>query len=99
MLASCTSGAKPERTLTHHIWADARECTDAHRLTDWGKRIYKRRKETVERFFADAKQLHGHQYAHYRGLKGVRWQAFLAAAAQNIKKIAMAAWQNHPLPT
>src|ERR1035437_3913571 len=33
-----------------------------------GKRIYKRRKETVERSFADAKQLHGHRYARMRGL-------------------------------
>jgi transposase len=99
LLASCTSGAKPEKTLARHIWACARDRTDAHRLTDWGKKVYKRRKETVERSFANAKQLHGHRYARYRGLKGVRWQALLAAAAQNIKKIEMAAWQNHPLPT
>jgi len=98
LLASCTSGAKPQKTVTRHIWAEARERTYAHRLTDWGKRVYKRRKETVERSFADAKQLHGHRYARYRGLKGVRWQALLAAAAQNIKKIAMAAWQKHPMP-
>src|ERR1700694_819923 len=31
-------------------------------------RIYKRRKETVERTFADAKQLHGHHHARMRGL-------------------------------
>ena len=72
------------------FWADARERTDANRKTPWGKAIYKRRKETVERSFADAKQLHGHRYAHFRGLIKVRWQCLLAAAAQNIKKIAMA---------
>jgi hypothetical protein len=54
-----------------------------------GKRIYKRRKETVERSFADAKQLHGHRYARYRGLRRVQQQALLAATAQNIKKIAL----------
>lgn len=89
VLASCTSNAKAQKTVTRHVWADARERVDAHRLTDWGKRIYKRRKETVERSFADAKQLFGHRYARYRGLTGVRWQALLAATAQNIKKIAM----------
>ena len=68
--------------------ADARERTDAHRLTDLGKRLYKRRKETVERSFADAKQFFGHRYARYRGLTGVKWQCLLAATAQNIKKIA-----------
>ena len=90
LLASCTSNAKAQRTITRHVWADARERTDAHRKTPWGKAIYKRRKETVERSFADAKQLHGHRYARFRGLIKVRWQCLLAASAQNIKKIAMA---------
>lgn len=89
-LASCTSNVKAQRIITRHVWADAREGTDSHRKTVWGKAIYKRRKETVERSFADAKQLHGHRYARFRGLIKVRWQCLLAAAAQNIKKIAMA---------
>ena len=45
---------------------------DHHRLEPRGKRIYKRRKETVERSFADAKQLHGHRYARMRGLTKVQ---------------------------
>ena len=90
LLASCTSNAKAERTITRHVWTDHRERTDGHRLTAWGKAIYRRRKETVERSFADAKQLFGHRYARFRGLIGVKNQCLLAAAAQNIKKIAMA---------
>lgn len=90
LLASCTSNAKAIRTITRHVWADARERTDANRLTAWGKAIYTRRKETVERSFADAKQLHGHRYARFRGLVKVTCQCLLAACAQNIKKIAMA---------
>lgn len=89
LLASCTSNAKAERTITRHVWQDARERADAHRLTPWGKRIYKRRKETVERSFADAKQLFGHRYARFRGLLRVSWQCLMAAAAQNMKKIAL----------
>ena len=90
LLASCTSNAKAIRIITRHVWQDARERTDAHRLTPWGKAIYKRRKETVERSFADAKQLHSHRYARFRSLWRVRVQCLLAATAQNIKKIAMA---------
>lgn len=90
LLASCTSSCNAVRLITRHVWADARERTDANRLTPWGKRIYKRRKETVERSFADAKQLHGHRYARFRGLLAVKCQCLLAAAAQNIKKIALA---------
>lgn len=90
LLASCTSNRNSVRLITRHVWADARERVDAQRLTPWGKRIYKRRKETVERSFADAKQLHGHRYARFRGLLAVTCQCLLAAAAQNIKKIALA---------
>lgn len=89
LLTSCTGNAKAERTITRHVWQDARERADAHRLTPWGKAIYKRRKETVERSFADAKQLFGHRYARFRGILHVSWQCLLAAAAQNIKKIAL----------
>ena len=89
LLASCTQSANTVKTVTRHVWQETRERTDANRLTPWGKRIYKRRKETVERSFADAKQLHGHRYARLRGLTKVREQCLLAAAAQNIKKIAL----------
>ena len=47
-------------------------------------------RQAVERSFADAKQLHGHRYARFRGLLAVAAQCLLAAAAQNIKKIALA---------
>jgi len=100
LLASCTSNAKGQKTVTRHVWQDARERSDAHRLTEWGKGIYKRRKETVERSFADAKQLHGHRYARFRGITAVTCQCLLAAAAQNIKKIALAMAPNsNPRPT
>lgn len=88
LLATCTNNKNAQRTITRHVWQDARERTDAHRLTPWGKAIYKRRKETVERSFADAKELHGHRYARFRSLAKVKFQCLMAAAAQNIKKIA-----------
>ncbi len=47
-----------------------------------GQRIYARRKQTVERSFADAKQLHGHRYARMRGLRKVAEQCLLAAWVQ-----------------
>jgi transposase len=87
--ASCTTSATGARTLTRHVWQDARERADANRLTAWGKLIYARRKETAERSFADAKQLFGHRYARFRGLVQVSCQCLLAAAAQNMKKIAL----------
>ena len=52
----CTQSANSTKVVTRHVWEASRERTDQHRLNRVGKRIYKRRKETVERSFADAKQ-------------------------------------------
>jgi transposase len=89
LLASCTASANTTKVVTRHVWQDAKDHVDANRLTDWGRKLYARRKETVERSFADAKQLHGHRYARMRGLERVKEQCLLAAACQNIKKIAL----------
>lgn len=90
LLASCTTSADTAKIITRHVWQDAKERIDANRLSPWGKLVYRRRKETIERSFADAKQLHGHRYARFRGLRRMAEQCLLAAAAQNIKKIALA---------
>ena len=92
LLASCTANANAVRLITRHVWQDARERTDANRHTVWGRAVYRRRKETVERSFADAKQLFGHRYARFRSRVKVACQCLLAAAAQNMKKIAISLW-------
>lgn len=84
----CTQSRNHQKVMVRHIWEDDRERVDQNRLTPWGKRLYRRRCETVEGSFADAKQLHGHRYTRYRGLYRVQAQSLLAAACQNMKKIA-----------
>ena len=85
----CTQSQNHKKVITRHVLQDSMDRANERRLTDWGKKTYKRRCETVERSFADAKQHHGHRYARFRGLEKVQMQAYLAATAQNIKKIAM----------
>ena len=87
----CTQNAKGVKTVTRHVWEGSKERTNQHRLSPPGKQIYKRRKETVERSFADAKQLHGYRHARFKGLTKVTEQCLMTAAAQNIKKIALMA--------
>lgn len=89
LLKECTGSKSRTRTIQRHVWEEHKEAVVARRYESRGKAIYKRRKETVERSFADAKQLHGHRYARCRGLEKVRAQGFLAAACQNMKKIAL----------
>jgi transposase len=90
-LNKCTSNKKHVKTVTRHVWEDSKERINANRLTEKGKVIYARRKETVERSFGDAKQLHGYRYAMFRGKNKVEAQCLLTAAAQNMKKIALLA--------
>lgn len=89
LLSQCTKSKNNTKVVTRHIWEDSRERIDDNRFTTRGKAIYKRRKETVERSFADAKQLHGHRYAKMRGLTRVKEQCLLCAAVMNMKKIAL----------
>lgn len=87
--AQCTQSRNHQKLVTRHIWEDLKESINANRLMDLGKRLYARRKETVERSFADAKELHGHHYARFRGLSKVQAQCLLSAACQNMKKMAL----------
>ena len=89
----CTQSKNITKVVTRHVWEESKERMNAIRLSPQGKKIYSRRKETVERSFADAKQLHGHRYARFRGLMRVTQQCLLAATAQNMKKIALHLWK------
>lgn len=90
-LDRCTKNRDNVKTVTRHVWEDSKERVDGHRHTEKGKKIYARRKETVERSFADAKQLHHYRYARFRGQNKVQAQCLMVAAAQNMKKIAQMA--------
>lgn len=87
--SKCTKSANFTKVVTRHIWQEHKDTVNSHRYTEQGKKIYKRRKETVERSFADSKQLHGHRYARLRGIGKVFEQCLLCAAVQNMKKIAL----------
>jgi len=87
-LAQCTQNQKGVRTITRHIHEEFREETRLRRLSPYGKELKLRRSETIERSFAEAKELHGLRYARYRGLARVRMQCWLTSACQNMKRIA-----------
>lgn len=76
------------KSLRRHVWEDYKDKAYAFNHTEYGKKIYKRRKETIERSFADSKELHGLRYCRMRGLTKVEEQCLLTAAVQNMKKIA-----------
>lgn len=85
----CLSEKQIKKSLRRHIWEDFKDKAYKFTHTEKGRDIYARRKETVERSFADSKELHGLRYCRMRGLSKVAEQCLLTAAAQNMKKIAL----------
>lgn len=77
-----------KRIIQRALNADLYDRARQRRLSPLGKQLYKRRKETVERSFADSKQNHGYRFAQYRGLAKMQQYTWLSCAAQNMKKLA-----------
>ncbi|MEC0311370.1 IS1182 family transposase [Paenibacillus lautus] len=89
MLEKCTRSRNHRKVVTRHVWEDSKEWVRNNRLSRSGKYLYRKRKETIERSFADAKELHGFRYCRLRGLQNVREQALMTATVQNMKKMAI----------
>lgn len=87
--AECLTQKQKAKTLTRHIWEKFKDKARSFTKSAKGKAIYARRKETIERSFADAKELHGYRFARFRGIAKVTEQCLMTAVAQNIKKIAL----------
>ncbi|MEI6100346.1 MAG: IS1182 family transposase [Eubacteriales bacterium] len=87
--AECLTEKQKYKVLRRHVWEDYRDEMSCFTKSDYGKQVYARRKETIERSFADAKELHGLRYCRMRGLAGASEQCLLTAAVQNMKKIAI----------
>ncbi|AOM12147.1 hypothetical protein BTI247_37650 [Bacillus thuringiensis Bt18247] len=86
--SGCFSANQTCRRINRHVWEEYKELALANKRTSAGTRLYKLRSSTIERSFADAKELHGYRYARFRGRESVQMQAYLTAACQNMKKIA-----------
>jgi len=92
-IAKCTASQSKQKVVTRHIWQEYVEEADHLRHRFDVKQIYAKRKETIERVFADAKEKHGMRWTTLRGLKKLSMQAMLTFAAMNLKKMANWTWQ------
>jgi transposase len=86
-LSSCTTSKAHRKIIERHVWEVYQERAKSYRESELGIHIKRRRSETIERSFADAKQLHSYRYARFRGLKRVEAQCLMTAMVQNIKKM------------
>ena len=77
------------KIVRRHIHEEWNEQFTKNILSNFGKELYQRRKEHVERSFADSKQNHGYRYAMYKGIKKNQNYTWLICAAQNMKNISI----------
>ena len=94
LLERCTQSQNHQKLIHRHIWEDYLEEAEHLRHKQEVKEIYAKRKETIERVFADAKEKHGMRWTTLRGLKKLSMQAMLTFAAINLKKIANWTWKS-----
>ena len=92
-IENCTENSKHEKLVIRHIWEEYIERAEDVRHTPEYKAIYRKRKETIERVFADAKDKHAMRYTNHRGLSQVTNRVRLKFAAMNLKKYAIHRWK------
>ncbi|MHA6532145.1 transposase, partial [Paenibacillus sp. BAC0078] len=87
-VTQCTENPKHQRMIQRHVWEDFKERVQQNKKSPEGEKIYNYRAQTIERSFADAKNLHGYRRCRMRGKAKMQEQALMTAIAQNLKKIA-----------
>lgn len=97
-LSQCTQSKNSTKIVTRHVWEPYLEKAEDLRHTLRGKELYKMRRETIERVFADAKEKHGMRYTQYRGVRKVKHYLTLLFACMNLKKLATWKRKQRELP-
>ena len=89
----CTHAKNCMKTVQRHVWKDYEELAEDVRYTPEYQELYRKRKETIERVFADAKEKHAMRYTRYKGLTQTANWVRLKFAAMNLKKLAKWKWK------
>jgi hypothetical protein len=94
-IKNCTNSKNHQKTVTKHIWSEYLEVVEDIRHTPKYSEMYEKRKETIERVFADAKEKYSMCYTNHRGLSRVTNWVRLKFAAMNLKKLAIHLRKDH----
>lgn len=88
MREKCLSKTSKSKTVIRHIWSKYLEEAEKIRHSEFHAKHYPRRKETIERVFADAKEKHCARYTRLKGKEKVQDEMYLIFACMNLKKLA-----------
>ena len=92
--SKCGNSKLFQKVIKRHLWEEYKEEANHIRHSDIHKEIYPKRKETIERVFADGKENHCLRYTRYRGINRVNDSVMLIYASMNLKKLAN--WLSKP---
>lgn len=87
-LSKCTASKNHVKTVTQHVWNEYMEICEDIRYRIGMKKLYGKRKETIERIFGTAKEHHGMRYTQMVGKKKMSMKIGLTFACLNMKKLA-----------
>jgi len=82
--------------VTQHIWTEYLERAMENEYTSGIRELYQFRKQTIERSFALAKELHGFRYTQQYGTARMNLKSALTFACMNLKKLAKRRWRELP---
>ena len=91
-LSVCTNSKSYKKAIHRHLWEEFVETVDENRYTKEWQEIYPKRKETIERVFADCKEYHGLRYTRVRGLEKNQNNSYMIFMVHNLKKLALWSW-------
>lgn len=91
----CTESKNQQKTITRHVWEEYKEeaVDEIRHTTEWRK-IYPKRKESIERVFADCKEHHNLRYTRLKGLEKNQHQVLMIFACHNLKRMAKWRWES-----
>lgn len=87
-LHQCTESKNHVKIVTRHIWENYIEFCEDLRHKKGNKKLYDKRKETIERLFGTAKEHHGFRYTQLKGKARMAMKVGLTFACLNLKKLA-----------
>lgn len=96
-LNQCTLSKDHVKVVTRHVWQEDMDEADENHYRYDLKDLYKYRKETIERIFGLAKELHGFRYTQQFGKAQMEVKAALTYACMNLKKLAKKRWKTGPV--
>lgn len=90
----CTNSKNMIKVITRHVWQEYSDKVEGRRNSAEWKEVYPKRKETIERVFAENKERHNLRYTRVRGLAKNQFQATMLFACHNLLKMARWKWNS-----